>query len=160
MKVKVPFRKYSPLELYLEGGSVPQDWVDSLLLTRSKEHKAFLYRLSVLSNPVRVGAKIRTKKKLISASDKIEHAIYAGCNFHKEEGTDLSDKYLALLEIPNPTILMSMKDIESAVPKVNKFAHIRLNDEREYLILGPVVGKVIQLVDKKILKGRKFYKLI
>lgn len=138
---------WSALEAYLEGHEVPDSWVEETVKRRSSEQKTKLFRLCLVSTRVVTGTTIRVKKSLISASDRRESAIYAGTHYHLDSETDLTSRKLALIQIDNPTVLMSLRDILAETPVSNTMAHTRLKNEREYLIRGPIVGKVLEIID-------------
>lgn len=149
-------RRFSELEMYLEGDKVSRQWIKSMLERRSHEQPHVLYRLCIVSGDAKEGKVINVKKGLISAADRINSAIYAGCSYHKDVETDITDKQLAVIEIHNPHVCMSFNEIVKAVSEKNEMAHSRLKNEREYLIKGPVSGKIIRIVPHSFLTLRNY----
>lgn len=148
------------LETYLEGDVVSPKWIKETLELRSKDQPNILYRLCIASENAKEGTTINVKKELVSAADKINSAIYGGCSYHRDTETDIEGKRLVVIEIHNPTVLMSLEDIKAAVPAGNRMAHERLVNEREYLIKGPFSGKVIQIVPNSMVYTRNYKALV
>ena len=147
---------FTDLERYLEGDKPSDEWLKNVVTWRSEEQPKILYRLCLASKSAKVGTTINVTKELVSASDKPKSAIYAGCSFHHDFATNIDDKSLALIEIHNPITLMSLQDILDEIPAHNKIAHERIYKEREYLIKGPLKGKVIEIVPNSFIPTRNY----
>lgn len=128
----VSFNEY--LAEYLEGDRVPDSWVTEICGLLDKG-PSILYRLMLTPIRLKIGQTIRLNKKLVSVSDRIENAIYAGSSYHHDMNTDLKNQSLVLVEIHDPHVYMSYKTLRN-IFMGNSHVLPRLDKEREYLIDG------------------------
>jgi len=133
---------------YLEGDTVDANWVREVMNLKSK-CPSRLYRLVIASkNPKLIpGASIRLNKLIMSASDKKNSAVYAGCSYHYDYETPLTNKVLVLAEIQNPVCLINFQQLLKFAKEhyQGKYqtALKRVIAEREYIIKGTNVRAVI-----------------
>lgn len=150
LSVKKPYNFLEELYEYLEGNTVSKEWVN-FILSLTDKGPATLYRLAFLPKKTKVkkGDKVKVKNGLVSASDKQETALWAGCSYHHDVGTSLKGKIAVLLEIHNPHICMSFETIKKYVDKNARGGHVlrRTLKEREFLIGGGSQGLVIAWTD-------------
>lgn len=158
-KPSTPY-KSNELEFYLEGDNVSEEWVEQTVALTSKDQPKVLYRLCVASNRAKEGTVINAKKKMVSASDRINNAIYGGCSFHRWNETNINGKRLVVIEIHNPHVAVSMNEISAQISEGNPVAQTRLTKEREFILRGPVSGKVIQIVPNSMVATRNYTTLI
>lgn len=163
MKLKISLSA-SPLDVgqlisYLEGSKVDSAFVEHVTALRSKERPKVLYRLCQLTRVTDMGKTVSVSKELVSASDTVENAIYAGCSYHAYNTKGVSTKTFALIEVRSPIVLLSLKEIRKILVvdgSLNLKYHLqRLDAEREYFILGPTSGKVLRIIDPGLFRRVK-----
>lgn len=172
MKLKISLsaaRKPKPrtfdqdLDRYLEGDSVSESWVD-LMLERPKLKVPTLYRLEVFppGTEIAVGDRLSVRKRLISVSDTKRTAKYAGLSFHSDDEDIGYEHELVLLKLSAPFCIMTYAQLLEWVEADTLHTYtrpttsIRVQREREYLVKGPVMGTVVELVDSDYLGRRDF----
>lgn len=166
----MPYQHYptadtpSPIQQYLAGTDVPKEWFVALSARRSADQPPVLYRLAVMDASMStVGARIRNKRLIMSASDTKRSAIVAGCMFASTSRRNLEGKALALIEIKNPVVCLSLKEL-MGITASNKDAFRSsstiLYFEREYLIRGPALGTIIDVLTADVVTNKRYIRLM
>lgn len=141
------------LARWLEGeDSVGSDWLRQLS-KRGILYSKPLYRLMTApkSSKVTRGTiyKVTGRSALVSASDKIKCAVYAGCQWLRDSDQDLSQSKLLLVELIQPLVCATHQQILEALdtyPHLGRSGHVRIRtvNEREYIVLSKgLKGKVL-----------------
>ena len=140
------------LSRWLEGDAhVKQDWIKRLSLRATRFDKP-LYRLMSVpkSSNAKQGTiyKVTGQSELVSASDKINAAVYAGCQWLHDVDKDLTDSKLLLVRLIEPVVCATHKQIMDALaayPNLGRSGHvgIRTKNEREYIVRAKNLKGVI-----------------
>lgn len=154
--------KATNLQKYLGGRKVSDAWVKAFVKRRSPEQPEMLYRLCLIGRASELGKTVTVRKPLVSASDKKLSAVIGGCSYHVMSKTNMKGKHLVLVEIENPTTLMSFNELKNIIRKDNSLPsqYSALMSEREHLIKGPMKGTVIQLIDTDLVVNRRITRIV
>jgi hypothetical protein len=140
---------------FFEGNKVSRQWLKQVSQMRDTgPSEAYRLILVPRTKRIQVGTRIRlVSKPVVSVSDRVVNAVYAGSSFHDDVGTDLEGTQVVVVRIDSPSYLISFKSLirfsEQAVRKFRfskEAIHVRrrLKEEREYLIDGSrLVGTVV-----------------
>ena len=129
-----------------DDDNIDPAWVNLLLKQRAQGPNT-LYRLVVipLDSTIKVGDTLKLEEKpIMSASDHVDNAVYAGCNYQFSHGGSLKNKMLVVVEIKNPTILVNYDQIYKFADEELDFGFSALaKAEREYIIDGSNVSGTV-----------------
>lgn len=154
-------KDYTPLGYhlreYMEGNKVPAEWLEAVVARRASTQPKLLYRACLVSSPtVIIGGRVNIKAGVNSASDEQKHALYAACSYHYDTQTALKGKVFAIVELKNPTTLISFKELVEVVKSWPHATHElrRTKREREFLVLGPQQGVVREIYPATLAEKR------
>lgn len=155
-----PGPKATNLQRYLIGDPVPSEWISALSKRRASEQTSNLYRMCLVDDSS-VGRTVSISKPVCSASDRPMNAVFAGCSYILGDGGPgyNPNKKLALVKLNGPKVVLSHEELKSIVADNPHFLKI-LNDEREYLVAGPVKGKVIAMLNSNLLSKNRYIKAL
>ena len=148
------------LMAYLAGDKVPTAWLDSLSKRVSPDQPEILYRMCVVSARSKLGSTIKVDKSIVSSSDRKLNAIHAGCSYHVNNDISVAGKALALIEIHKPKCVLSHRELLAIVGPGKGSITTTTRDEREYILSGPVKGKVIQMLNIDLIEKRAYTKIL
>lgn len=142
------------LKQWLNGNTYKLDpeWIDRVA-KMARAYKGSLYRLVLVPKDVKLSVgkviSIESKSKLVSASDKIENAVAAGCSHNAEFDGRTKGKKLAVVELTSPKVCATLQQLLDAAEKQKlRFIRNRLLVEREFLVLSSgLTGKVVHFTD-------------
>lgn len=155
------------LAKFLEGDTVSEAWLDSMVLRNDTKHPATLYRLCLIaqSKKIKIGDTIKLKnKKLMSSADRPQNALYAGCSYNHDFDTDVSKMDLVLVELTKFRCLMGLPTIlkwakTDAMERSMRYVIPRIKGEREYIISGTgVSGIAVNVLPNTYLTTKEFRK--